>query len=743
MDTPHNSTATDLNIGYIYGLSNIDITGLSTLGQDGNVTLLAGAADSPRTYLSSDGGLSWTRSRKYATGQSDTFVLLAKNFSTSGLMYAATSGTGSALSISRDGGVTWNQISLIDTTITTILDLALSPTYDRDDTLFMITFGGDHSLWRSNNGGITWERTLSSNMDTVDSLTMARLPSQYSADCRTVFITGLSSGNPTVWESADNGQSYKRRFTRDPVTGDPFTIDTWAIVDETTLLLGSYDGSNGIIYQTSDCGFSYSEGVAVGGQPLHTIVLSPAYAQDETILVGNTNGWVYWSEDSGISFEPLPGDAAAPPLSGGVTVGFDPLYNTNNIIYAASDTADAGIYRLITNTTNDWEHIDGTLPAGTSLNRIGIAESGTLYASNSLADSGMVRCLNPAFPLGPTLETVTRGLSDGATLVGLWLSGNRLWAADNTNVRLLTYNDTLAFPIEQTSPENTTAVTGSLVDHTIRDITLDWEILDGATTYQWQCDSDTDLSAVPVGFEGNTSASSARLPALEPATTYYWRVRVVAPVLSPWSEKWSFTTGLDTEIIHISPESPAAGAVNVPVKPVFQWTAVAEATAYELLVSADVDFENPSIVRIDEYSLPTTAWECDVSLEYDTTYYWKVRAVSATTRSNWSTTGAFTTQSPPEAIPEEDALPPPSEPGESLSRQTQSEIYSPMPTVTSPSPPQPQPPPAPVQAPGYIPAPNQSYSIPGWLPYLVGGLLLVIILALVIILTIVLKMRRV
>ena len=82
-------------------------------------------------------------------------------------------------------------------------------------------------------------------------------------------------------------------------------------------------------------------------------------------------------------------------------------------------------------------------------------------------------------------------------------------------------------------------------------------------------------------------------PALEPATNYRWRVRASAPFFSPWSEKWSFTTSLDTEAVILKPESPSAGASNVPVKPAFQWTAITGASSYELLVSADADFAHP------------------------------------------------------------------------------------------------------------------------------------------------------
>ena len=152
---PGNSVATDLNIGSAYGVSNIDVTTLAVAGNATTANLMAGAAGSTQVYFSFDSGTNWTMSTKPPTGQSKTYVLMAPDFSGNGRAYAATSGTESAVSYTNDGGVTWNQIGLIDTSIQTaggILDLSPSPNYSQNSTLFMLTYGGEHSLWRSLNG---------------------------------------------------------------------------------------------------------------------------------------------------------------------------------------------------------------------------------------------------------------------------------------------------------------------------------------------------------------------------------------------------------------------------------------------------------------------------------------------------------------------------------------------------------------------------------------------------------------
>jgi len=128
-------------------------------------------------------------------------------------------------------------------------------------------------------------------------------------------------------------------------------------------------------------------------------------------------------------------------------------------------------------------------------------------------------------------------------------------------------------------------------------------------------------------------------------------VRATEPVLSPWSAKWSFTTCLGDEDIAPTLASPKAGARGVPLKPIFQWSAIAGANSYELIVSADINFNNPAILKCDGYALPSTAWECNPSLEPDTTYYWKVRAISSGTYSAWSATGAFVTEPEPLVSP--------------------------------------------------------------------------------------------
>jgi len=634
-----NSVATDLNIG-------VDVSGLGASGGAARANLIAGAAASAEVYLSNDGGRNWQQSAKPPTGQSKTHIVMAQ-----GGAYAATSGAESALSHTTDGGITWNQLSMIDTALIEIVDLAPSPAYDEDETLFLLTSGDESrsSLWRSLDGGKTWERVLSSFPPDIDTIEGVRLPPQYDSENQIVFIAGTANSNPAIWKSTNNGQTFARRFV-------PFPIKTWAVVDSTTLFIGSFDGTSGLVYLSTSSGLNYSEGAIAGNNPLNSIAPSPDYTHDKTILVGNKNGWVFWSEDNGVSFEALPQTATSKPMDGNISVAFDPDYPDNKTVYAASDSAGEGIYRFIIGKSDKWEKIDS--PASGTIGQLLASAEGTLYATNFTADGGLERCLNPTYPLGPTFETVTRGLDGGATLVGLWLAGNRLWSVDSAHTSLLTYIDSLTQPPTLASPADEASGLGMIINYTVKNISLDWETLEGATKYHWQLDYDNEFSSVPKGFEGDTRASTAQLPALDPTTTYYWRVRATEPVLSPWSDKWSFTTSFGTEAYAPELESPQPGAAAVPLKPIFQWSAVAGANGYELVVSTHPAVDNPTILKTGTYALPNTAWQANIELDYDTTYYWKVRAVSADTYSPWSAVSAFTTEPPP-SLPTTQSTPPP------------------------------------------------------------------------------------
>ena len=142
------SIATDLDVGGEG--TNTAIYGILVKGAANSATILAGSIG--QVYRSTDGGKSWQGARKPPTGGA---IWLACGHSTDegSLVYCISTDFWdvlvprgaevpvgeTAFSCSVDGGITWNQLSLISNTIDETISRAVSPSYAKDKTLFMLT----------------------------------------------------------------------------------------------------------------------------------------------------------------------------------------------------------------------------------------------------------------------------------------------------------------------------------------------------------------------------------------------------------------------------------------------------------------------------------------------------------------------------------------------------------------------------------------------------------------------------
>ena len=353
----------------------------------------------------------------------------------------------------------------------------------------------------------------------------------------------------------------------------------------------------------------------------------------------------------GASFIQLSSMATTGPLSGSLSVALAPEFSQSGIAYAASDSPGGGIFRLAVGRDSLWQPLTEGLPSGAMFGGLAVSDKGIVYASSfqqvdsSLGRGGLERSFESS-----AFDRLADGLPEGATLWGLWLAGSRLWSIDTTNNRLMTLNDSLAVAPTLVAPADGSgevAVSGTL---------LDWETLEGASAYRWQLDDDRDFSN-PV--EGTTASSLASLSELETGETYYWRVRVTAPLPGPWSEAWSFSTlsppppepPPPPAPAIVSLVSPASGAYDVPLRPVFLWTVTGEALSFELAVSREASFQ---VAEISRAALIASSWQTESELDAGTTYYWRVRAADG----QWSSTAVFTTLLPPPAATNAARTPP-------------------------------------------------------------------------------------
>jgi hypothetical protein len=184
----------------------------------------------------------------------------------------------------------------------------------------------------------------------------------------------------------------------------------------------------------------------------------------------------------------------------------------------------------------------------------------------------------------------------------------------------------------------------------------------------------------------NNATQTALITGLASNVTYNVSVWGLGPVTSFLFNTTSFTT-LPTAPTPPVGLVPANGAVNVPVNgPAFAWSPPAIAgtiTGYNYELTTD-----PLFVTLTEGTatptVPYLVWSA--ALEYETAYYWRVRAVTASGVSVWITS-VFTTVI---EIPSLDIVIPP--PADIILEQPDITITSPPITVTIPT----------AETPGYI-----------------------------------------
>ena len=636
--SPAASVAKDLKIGSGNSLNAVDVGSLAVSGS----TILAGCARNAWVYFSNDGGTGWQQNNKPPTGQTDTCLLLAPDFANQHKVYGVTRGVESAFSYSGDGGLTWNQISLIDTKINDISDIATP----LKTTAFILTFNSSNlkqSLWRTTDSGLNWDRIFCSSINGTDNLSKVKTIPQYSTDNPIILVAGQGNNNPVIWKSTDNGQNFSGRLA-------PCAVDTLSVVDGNTWFVGGHDTSKGLIYQTTNGGIAYASPAAVGSQSLVTVALSPGYSQDKTILAGNSVGQVYLSQDNGSNFGLLGQTLPLTTGVGNVSVAFDGKFSENKIVYAATDakvisTGKDRIFRLTLGQSTVWTRVYASLPDAAVIKQLAIVNDGTLYAVNGqpvvAADTkgGVLRSLNPTYT-SPTFETVLSGFEDAAVINEMSFCGNQLWVIDTKNMRLMTFVDSLTLPMALISPDNKAPGLDTI------NLNLKWEVMGGASGYEWQVSDNASFSGLLAGLTGISDSSTARVTALNPAATYYWRVRANSPYLSRWSDTWSFYTMLGgTNVVPVL-SVPAAGA-KTTVKPIFQWSTINSADKYDLLVATDTAFSDIVIDKTGDNAVDSNAWESDILLKNDTAYYWKVKARSKNSFGGWSAVGAFITEPAP------------------------------------------------------------------------------------------------
>jgi len=514
-----------------------------------------------------------------------------------------------------DIGNIWNQLSLIDTEMDVLTDVAVLEAPQTGENLATVDYNvlylfsqntnlgvpfRYNSLWRSTSDtlGTIWERVLCvASTDNVSILRVKQTAYNESDRSDVITFANLTPDN-TVGYSSDEGQRWTISNLT-PVTDLAVATDTiMYILNNTVVWHYEYTGTNWVYKDRVDSQLDAGHTIAV---PLKNPTNELGKAA-KFVIVGEAGpplglgriSYVDFSQNI-LSPEPPVSSRIPPPIAGDAHVIFDDEFENNAIIYNAIRDPAGGtgkIYRWTMGKSTAWDEI---APPDATFYGL-VQQNGVLYGAWAVPllpaiitnTAGVDRTLNPMYrvPPPPEWDYLVTGLTIVPPILftrepsSLKVSSNQytsLWAIDN---QLYNYN----------------ANVGRL-----------WEYTD-----------------------------------------------IIAKV-GPWT-----TAPASESLIPVDPRSGRAVEIN------FAWRSLGNISVYELQVAKDIDFTNRVLVNENitpvsqvapEVYLPAGAlipvsgsniggWS---NLESGHTYYWRVRARSAITgeivRSPWSATMYFTVES--------------------------------------------------------------------------------------------------
>lgn len=603
-----------------------------------------------------------------------------------------------------DIGNIWNQLSLIDTEMDLLSDDAAlqSPKTGENlaaqdyDVLYLFSISDNltvpvsfDSLWRSTSNplGRTWERVLC--IATTGSDTILRVKqTSYDDTDRSDVIVFADVGTDVVGDSPDEGQTWGIRGLT--------TITDLALSRNTVM----YILNNRTVYRYDKSGPSWVFDKQLDTQldAGHTIAVPLKNPGDaDMVLVGeagppNGQGRIAYTDFDQLPLKSNPPDVEKipPPVPGDAHVIFDDKFDQNNLIYNATrdfTNTNGKIYRWTIGKSTVWDEI---APPNSAF--FGLAQrNDVLYGAwrnpqipAILANNaGVDRTLFPRHPALPppewdylvaelplnvffTREPSSLKVSSNDNIM-LWAIDNQPYNLPANTGRLWEYTDIAA----KVGPVTTSPPSGSDIPVDPRsgravEVNFAWRQISYITVYEIQIAKDIDFHNRVLVNEHITptdqlaptvyAPAGALLPVsgsnigsfgnLESGHTYYWRVRARAAITgevirSPWSATMYFTVEAGLRTASPYPTvilfGPQYGARNVSTSPGFSWSGLPGITEYEFILSKDASLQNV-IVKAD---VPATSYLYDGKLNYNTTYFWQVRAIEPVV-SDASAIGTFT-----------------------------------------------------------------------------------------------------
>lgn len=168
--------------------------------------------------------------------------------------------------------------------------------------------------------------------------------------------------------------------------------------------------------------------------------------------------------------------------------------------------------------------------------------------------------------------------------------------------------------------------------------TFSWNSDVDATQYEIQIATNEDFSNI---YYTTTISELSVNVDLQYETQYWWRVRGINDnYIGLWSEIRQFTTR--PAIFPVVLVAPADGATGLNINVAFQWQNNVDANGYILEIYSDEYL----ITKVAEINTTSTNYVY-YGLDFNTSYWWRVKAYNAQYQSAWSVIRSFTTVASP------------------------------------------------------------------------------------------------
>ena len=178
---------------------------------------------------------------------------------------------------------------------------------------------------------------------------------------------------------------------------------------------------------------------------------------------------------------------------------------------------------------------------------------------------------------------------------------------------------------------------------TINTPTLDWNDYGTGNTYKLTISENQDFSS-PIIATGIAQSQYTFTSDLTDHKTYFWKIEVEGESITSNETGWNFK-------INNANVTPSSFTLSTPIDlantdskmPRIEWNESSDEgdnVSYNLIISANNDFSNP-IINTTTY---TNYYWVNTTLNDDTQYYWKVKAVDTQSSLRWSDEKSFTTR---------------------------------------------------------------------------------------------------